>query len=44
MELSNMFDADKKQSFRLTPQTWNEFRTPWKKFVGWFAHLLAPWL
>ena len=43
-ELSNMFDADKKQSFRLTPQTWNEFRTPWKKFVGWFAHLLAPWL
>lgn len=43
-QLSNMFDADKKQSFRLTPQTWNEFRTPWKKFVGWFAHLLAPWL
>lgn len=43
-ELSDMFDADKKQSFRLTPQTWNEFRTPWKKFVGWFAHLLAPWL
>ena len=43
-QLSDMFDADKKQSFRLTPQTWNEFRTPWKKFVGWFAHLLAPWL
>ena len=43
-ELSDMFDADKKLSFRLTPQTWNEFRTPWKKFVGWFAHLLAPWL
>ncbi len=43
-ELSDMFDADKKQSFRLTPQTWDEFRTPWQKFVGWFAHLLAPWL
>jgi cardiolipin synthase A/B len=43
-ELSNMFDADKKQSFYLTPQTWNEFRTPWQKFVGWFAHLLSPWL
>ena len=43
-ELSDMFDADKKQSFRLTPQTWNEFRTPWKKFESWFAHLLAPWL
>lgn len=43
-ELSDMFDADKKQCFLLTPQTWDEFRTPWKKFVGWFAHLLAPWL
>ena len=43
-ELSDMFDADKKQSFLLTPQTWDEFRTPWQKFVGWFAHLLAPWL
>ena len=43
-ELSDMFDADKKQSFLLTPQTWDEFRTPWQKFVGWFAHLLSPWL
>lgn len=43
-ELSDMFDADKKQCFLLTLQTWDEFRTPWKKFVGWFAHLLAPWL
>lgn len=43
-QLSDMFDADKTKSFKLTPQTWNEFRTPWKKFVGWFAHLLSPWL
>ena len=41
-ELELMFDNDKKDSFRLTPQTWDGFRTPWKKFVGWFAHLLAP--
>ena len=43
-QLDNMFDNDKKESFYLTPQTWNEFRTPWKKFVGWFAHLLSPFL
>ncbi len=43
-QLDAMFDADKKESFKLTPQTWNEFRTPWQKFVGWFAHLLAPFL
>lgn len=43
-ELSDMFDADKKDSFILTEESWNQFRTPWKKFVGWFAHLLTPFL
>lgn len=43
-ELEQMFEQDKTESFKLTPQSWNEFRTPWKKFVGWFAHLLSPWL
>jgi len=43
-ELSNMFDADKKDSFKLTEETWDQFRTPWNKFVGWFAHLLTPFL
>lgn len=43
-ELDLMFDRDKKDSFYLTQQTWNEFRSPWKKFVGWFAHLLSPFL
>ena len=43
-ELSKMFDKDKTNSFRLNPQTWNEFRTGWQKFVGWFAHLLTPFL
>ena len=41
-ELDLMFEADKKRSFRLTEERWDEWRTPWKKFVGWFAHLLAP--
>lgn len=41
-ELCNLFNAEKKESFLLTPKKWNEMCTPWKKFVGWFAHLLAP--
>lgn len=43
-ELDNMFDNDKKQSIYLTPEYWKEFRNPWQKFVGWFAHLLTPFL
>ena len=43
-ELSDMFERDKKDSFKLTQESWNQWRTPWKKFVGWFAHLLAPFL
>jgi len=43
-QLSNMFDDDKADSFKLTKESWNEFRTPWQKFRGWFAHLLAPFL
>ena len=43
-QLDNMFDRDKKDSFRLTKQSWDRFRTPWQKFRGWFAHLLAPFL
>ena len=39
-----MFEADKKECFRLTPETWDKFRTGWQKFTGWFAHLLTPFL
>ena len=41
-ELTDMFARDTKESFRLTDETWDQFRTPWQKFRGWFAHLLAP--
>lgn len=41
-QLSDMFDRDKADSFKLTKKSWNEFRTGWQKFVGWFAHLLTP--
>lgn len=43
-ELSRLFDADKKDSFYLTPETWNQWRSCSDKFRGWFAHLLATWL
>lgn len=43
-ELDRMFNEDKLNSFRLTEESWDMFRTPWKKFVGWFAHLLSPFL
>lgn len=43
-QLEQMFEDDKLKSFRLTQESWNRFRSPWKKFVGWFAHFLAPFL
>ena len=43
-ELDAMFNRDIQKSVLLTPTTWNEMRTPWKKFCGWFGHLLGPWM
>ena len=43
-ELDDMFWRDKQKSFQLTDETWDEFRTGWQKFRGWFAHLLQPFL
>lgn len=43
-ELDNLFERDKRESVYLTEEVWDEFRTPWQKFRGWFAHLLAPFL
>ncbi|MBQ2675503.1 MAG: cardiolipin synthase [Prevotella sp.] len=43
-ELDDMFWRDKQKSFELNDQTWDEFRTGWQKFRGWFAHLLQPFL
>ena len=44
LELIQMFERDKNNSFYLTQKSWDQWRSPWKKFVGWFAHLLAPFL
>ena len=43
-ELDRMFEEDMKESFLLTPESWDRFRTCWQKFRGWFAHLLSPFL
>ena len=39
--LNRLFDADRAKSTLLTPALWKQ-RSGWKKFVGWFAHLLTP--
>ena len=44
LQLDRMFDEDMKESFLLTPESWDKFRTCWQKFRGWFAHLLSPFL
>ena len=41
-QLNDLFDKEKNDSFLLTPDNWKSFRTPWQRFRGWFAHLLAP--
>ena len=43
-ELDMMFEEDKASSFKLTEEKWDKWRSPWKKFVGWVAHLLTPFL
>ena len=42
-ELIQMFQEDKEDSTLLTADMYKK-RTPWKKFIGWFAHLFTPFL
>lgn len=43
-ELDTLFEQQKQDSFLLTAEKWKQWRTPWKRFVGWVAHLLSPLL
>lgn len=43
-QLDDLFEREKRDSFLLTEKSWDEWRTPWQKFRGWFGHLLAPFL
>ena len=40
-QLSRIFAQDKRNSTVMTRDVYRD-RTPWKRFVGWFAHLLTP--
>lgn len=42
-ELNAMFRKDIEHCTQLTPEFWKK-RSPWKKFVGWFANLFTPFL
>lgn len=42
-ELNVMFNEDIAHCTQLTPELWKK-RSPWKKFVGWFANLFTPFL
>lgn len=42
-ELITMFKEDREDSTLLTAEIYKK-RSLWKKFVGWFAHLLTPFL
>lgn len=40
-QLTEIFSADKQNSTIMTKEVYKK-RTPWKRFVGWFAHLFTP--
>lgn len=42
-QLNEMFDDDIKDCIQLTPEYWRK-RSPWRKFVGWFANIFTPFL
>lgn len=42
-ELMDIFKEDQENSTLLTAEMYKK-RSVWKKFVGWFAHLLTPFL
>jgi cardiolipin synthase len=42
-ELDSIFEADKENSVKMTPEIWKK-RSLWKRFVGWIASGLSPLL
>ena len=43
-QLNDLFEEQKKDSFKLTEDSWDQWRSGWDKFKGRFGHLLAPFL
>ncbi|NDV65628.1 cardiolipin synthase [Bacteroides sp. 224] len=42
-ELMDLFENDKEQSIIMTEEYWQE-RSRWRRFVGWFANILSPFI
>jgi cardiolipin synthase len=42
-KLTNIFEADKKNSIKMTPEVWKK-RSVWKRFIGWIANGLSVFL
>lgn len=40
-ELNQIFEADKRNSTKMTPEVWQN-RSVWRRFVGWLANGLSP--
>jgi predicted aldo/keto reductase-like oxidoreductase len=38
-----LYNADKRESYKLTREVWKK-RSCWKKFCGWVANLLTPFV
>lgn len=43
-QLTDIFERDKEKSFKLTPEKYKEWRTPWQRFRSWLYNLLTPLL
>lgn len=43
-ELSDLFNANKKKSFKLTEESWDNWRSCGDKFRGWIGRLISFWL
>jgi cardiolipin synthase len=41
--LIELYNADKRESYKLTREVWKK-RSCWKKFCGWVANLLTPFV
>ena len=42
-EMLKLYDADKRESYKLTREVWKK-RSWWRKFNGWLANLLTPFI
>lgn len=43
-ELTRLFEENKKKSFFLTPEKWDQWRSRKQKTIGWLSQILSPWL